>query len=780
MTITSIGRYSVLSRLGGGGFGEVYLAEDPAIRRKVAIKIFRPKDENLVAFATSSDTEGLQLLRERFLNEARILSTLEDAQYIINILDYGELPDGAPYYVMPFLPRSLADELGRDISDPRTISELPEAQRPRALSLKRTLVVAEQLLAGLAVAHSKGLVHRDIKPPNIMLTDSGEVRIADFGIAKAPDLAQSTVTNMAMGSRNYMAPEQLESAKHVDARADIYAAGRVIYRALTGRLPSGRFVDPHIAVPAFGQDRSEILVAAISEDVKSRPANAGEMLSLWVKARTGPDPGADHESGTWVEGGVPRIRAEHRKIQTDIATQIASSGFISESEMKKLRAMAVLVDLDDRALDMLIYKTIQADGALSNKSKLAELIRKDAAAGSIGRKQPWVAYLPAAEAVGWDSSQVRKITTALIDEAARGARNKQAPGEPDKVQHSFVAPPRISGLPDLRSLAWPLLLTFILLGLGWGIYSWRDAQIRHEEVQRIAEQNARDEALAWEATKRKDSLEGYLEYLDRWPNGANAQIAEERKNRIELEIAEREKEPIREIQRDLNALGYQVPESGVAELRTIEAIKRFEQEQQMEITGKPDEVVGRRLKTVIQQRAEAQAVQLEQQALEIKQAEELQMLQTQRLAEAAEHAEAQRVADAKRAEEQALARNGGIVAMANGLLRDTRSGLIWTQSDNGQDIKWQDAVAYCKGLNMRLPSIDELAALYKRPGIAGTPCQGSTCMVPPPLKLTSTWFWSATNADSSSAWGMYFNRDGRNAAGHGISRHKRALCVRSG
>jgi serine/threonine protein kinase len=104
----SIGRFHIRKRLGGGGFGEVFLAEDPGIGRKVAIKLFRPRDENLVAFATSSDEEGLQILRTRFLNEAKILAALENTVHVVNVLEYGELPDGAPYYVMPYLPHALA------------------------------------------------------------------------------------------------------------------------------------------------------------------------------------------------------------------------------------------------------------------------------------------------------------------------------------------------------------------------------------------------------------------------------------------------------------------------------------------------------------------------------------------------------------------------------------------------------------------------------------------------------------------------------------------------
>ena len=110
-----IGRFKVLRRLGGGGFGEVWLGLDEAIKREVAIKVFKPKDENLIAFATSSDTEGLDVLRARFVNEARILASLEEEPHVVNVMEFGELEDGSPYYVMPYLRQSLAALLGKDV-----------------------------------------------------------------------------------------------------------------------------------------------------------------------------------------------------------------------------------------------------------------------------------------------------------------------------------------------------------------------------------------------------------------------------------------------------------------------------------------------------------------------------------------------------------------------------------------------------------------------------------------------------------------------------------------
>ena len=242
----SIGKYKIYKQLGAGGFGEVYLCHDSDMDRDVAIKVFRPKDENLIAFATSSDTEGLDVLRTRFKTEARILAKLESCPYIVNAFEFGELEDGSPWYAMAYIPRSLARELGKDVFITSAVADLEEEEKPQAIEMERALDILQQILTGLAEAHKLGLVHRDIKPSNILLNEQGEVRIADFGIAKAPDSNQTTVSHMGMGSRNYMAPEQRQSAKHVDARADVYSVSVVAYRMITGKLPSGRYVDPDV------------------------------------------------------------------------------------------------------------------------------------------------------------------------------------------------------------------------------------------------------------------------------------------------------------------------------------------------------------------------------------------------------------------------------------------------------------------------------------------------------------------------------------------------------
>ena len=283
----AIGRFRIIRQLGGGAFGEVYLAEDPAIGRKVAVKVLRPHDQNVLALVTSRDEEALQVLRQRFLTEAQILASLEDEPYVVNVLEFGEDSDGAPFYVMPYLPHSLADELGEDVLDVDGFDSSLHGRRPRALPMARALELIEQLLVGLAAAHERGLIHRDIKPSNLMFSRTGDIRIVDFGVAKMPDSPHTTVSQLGIGSRNYIAPEQLQSTRHVDARADVYAVGVVAYRMLTGRLPIGRFPDPVELVPALSRPLNDLVLAMMAINRDQRPHDAGATLKAFKSALSG-------------------------------------------------------------------------------------------------------------------------------------------------------------------------------------------------------------------------------------------------------------------------------------------------------------------------------------------------------------------------------------------------------------------------------------------------------------------------------------------------------------
>ena len=203
------GRYKVEKVIGEGGMATVYLATDQKHKRKVAVKVMRPE---LAA----------TLGAERFLREVEIAGQLSHP-HILPMYDSGE-SDGLLYYVMPYVPGETLRE---------------KLQREGALPADEALRLAREVAEALAYAHRQGIIHRDIKPANILLSE-GHALVADFGIARAVGEGggeQLTRTGIAVGTPQYMAPEQATGDKEVDGRADVYATGAVLYEMLAGEPP---------------------------------------------------------------------------------------------------------------------------------------------------------------------------------------------------------------------------------------------------------------------------------------------------------------------------------------------------------------------------------------------------------------------------------------------------------------------------------------------------------------------------------------------------------------
>ena len=210
-TAKHFGRYEILGELGRGSMGIVYKARDPQIDRLVAIKT--------ISVLAQADEDAHEY-RERFFLEARAAGRLSHPG-IVTIFDVGEEPDShAPYIVMECVS-------GKSLQ--KVLAE------KRKLPLTTGLQVAQQLAEALDYAHSQGVVHRDMKPANILLTDAGQAKIADFGIAKL-NLSQLTLNGHVLGTPAYMAPEQLEGEK-IDGRADLFSLGVILYAMLTGHRP---------------------------------------------------------------------------------------------------------------------------------------------------------------------------------------------------------------------------------------------------------------------------------------------------------------------------------------------------------------------------------------------------------------------------------------------------------------------------------------------------------------------------------------------------------------
>ncbi|WP_022889134.1 protein kinase domain-containing protein [Agromyces italicus] len=232
--LTFGGRYELQSRIAIGGMGEVWQATDLVIGRQVAIKIL--KDEYL----------GDPGFLERFRAEARH-AALVNHEGIANVFDYGE-EEGSAYLVMELVP-------GEALS---TILE-----REHVLSTDKVLDIVAQTAAALQAAHAAGLVHRDIKPGNLLITPDGRVKITDFGIARIADQVPLTATGQVMGTVQYLSPEQA-SGHPASPTTDIYSLGIVAYEALAGRRPF------------TGESQVAIAMAQINETPPDLPVTVSE------------------------------------------------------------------------------------------------------------------------------------------------------------------------------------------------------------------------------------------------------------------------------------------------------------------------------------------------------------------------------------------------------------------------------------------------------------------------------------------------------------------------
>jgi eukaryotic-like serine/threonine-protein kinase len=240
-------RYRLGRQLGAGGMGIVRVARDEVLQREVAVK--------LLADNLATDPEA----RERFLREARAAARIHDP-HVVAVHDVGD-ESGRPYLVMELVDGpSLADVLATDGAfDPHEVVE-----------------VAAQALAGLARAHQAGLLHRDIKPGNLLRAPDGTIKVTDFGVAEAADSPGLTRTGFVIGTRSYLAPER-RRGQPADVRTDLYALGATLLELLTGRPPDDDASELPDDLP-LGLRR--LVEALLAEDAAARPASAEEALDV--------------------------------------------------------------------------------------------------------------------------------------------------------------------------------------------------------------------------------------------------------------------------------------------------------------------------------------------------------------------------------------------------------------------------------------------------------------------------------------------------------------------
>ena len=272
-----LGPYRILKVLGTGAMGVVFLAEDPSLKRLVALKVMRP------SLAASAE------FHRRFLREAQLAAAIEH-EYIVPVYQVGE-DRGVPFLAMKLLRgETLEDRLRR---------------AGGRLALPELLRVGREVAEGLAAAHAQRLIHRDIKPANIWL-ESGrdQVKIVDFGLARGTgNDAHFTQAGAVIGTPAYMAPEQA-NGEEVDARCDLFSLGAVLYRTGTGTLPfAGKDTlsvlsalatqtpaPPHRLVPSLPQAFSTLVMRLLAKDPADRPQSAREVVEAIEAIERGEEP----------------------------------------------------------------------------------------------------------------------------------------------------------------------------------------------------------------------------------------------------------------------------------------------------------------------------------------------------------------------------------------------------------------------------------------------------------------------------------------------------------
>jgi eukaryotic-like serine/threonine-protein kinase len=293
------GRYRLGHPLGHGGMATVHLARDETLGRDVAIK------------RLSEALSGDEVFRERFMREARTAAGLSHPN-IVGIFDVGE-EDGVPYIVM-------------ECVEGRTLAELLAENSP--LDPDRTVDLILQACAGLEHAHSAGLVHRDVKPQNLLVREDDTLKIVDFGIARPVDGTQLTLAGTILGTAAYLAPEQA-LGERVTAAADLYSLGAVTYELLSGRppyefeslaeLPVKQREGPPPPIDGVSEELQDVLRRCLAPDPADRPASAAglahELAQASPEPPTEPLPAAEATAATQV---ISRPRREVHVSRTQV------------------------------------------------------------------------------------------------------------------------------------------------------------------------------------------------------------------------------------------------------------------------------------------------------------------------------------------------------------------------------------------------------------------------------------------------------------------------------
>ena len=312
------GRYVLAESLGSGGMAEVYLAHDEVLARDVALKVLRSQYVRDEEFA------------ERFRREARSAASLSHPN-IVQVYDRGETEDGTCYIAMEYVSGG-------------TLKKRIEEKGP--FEPRKAAAVAAQIADALGEAHEHGVIHRDIKPQNVLVTSSGDLKVTDFGIARAASAVTISVTNAIFGTAGYISPEQA-LGEPVSPASDLYSLGVILYEMLTGELPytadnpmavcmkhvTEQLRPPRRLNPAIPEEIDAVVVKLLAKDPADRYGSAAELLADLERVRHGhfPAHGIRVETTTQPREpqAAPRRGARPRRRRVSRALTVAAAAMLA-------------------------------------------------------------------------------------------------------------------------------------------------------------------------------------------------------------------------------------------------------------------------------------------------------------------------------------------------------------------------------------------------------------------------------------------------------------------
>jgi serine/threonine protein kinase len=325
----TVGRYRIIEQLGQGGMATVFKAYHAELDRFVALKVLHP------AFLEDSS------FLARFQREARLVAKM-DHPNIVPIYDYAE-HEGRPYLVMKFIE-------GETLK-----ARLERGQIPRP----EIQTIVEAVGAALGYAHKQGILHRDMKPSNVLLADDGHIYLADFGLARIAQSGESTLTSdMILGTPQYISPEQALGKKDLDEGTDIYSFGVMLYELVVGKVPFSADTPfsiihdhiysplpmPHTVNPAVSEDVERVLLKTLSKERADRYEDVKSLVAAFVEALLASEPSSiafDNEAETLLlDDGSETMHAEPQPETPNLADATAPTGgdvFGTGKESRKQR-----------------------------------------------------------------------------------------------------------------------------------------------------------------------------------------------------------------------------------------------------------------------------------------------------------------------------------------------------------------------------------------------------------------------------------------------------------